>query len=135
MRVTLKQSKTDPFRQGMDIFLGVTKPSLCPVMAMLAYLAIRGSSVGLLFIRTNGSPLTRFILADSLKTALNQCGIDLAKYNGNSFRIGAATKAAACGIPDATIKMLGRWQSSAYSLYIRTPRVQLASIASHLAAV
>ena len=56
MRVTLKQSKTDPFRQGMDIFLGVTKPSLCPVMAMLAYLAIRGSSVGLLFIRTNGSP-------------------------------------------------------------------------------
>ena len=43
--------------------------------------------------------------------------------------------AAACGIPDATIKMLGRWQSLAYSLYIRTPRVQLASIASRLAAV
>ena len=135
MRVTLKQSKTDPFRQGVDIFLGATKNPLCPVMAMLAYLAIRGSAAGPLFIRSNGSPLTRSFLVDSLKTALSQCGIDPAKYNGHSFRIGAATTAAACGIPDATIKMLGRWQSSAYSLYIRTPRAQLASIASRLAAV
>ena len=134
MRVRLKQSKTDPFRQGVDIFLGTTKTSLCPVMAMLAYLALRGRSAGPLFIRSNGSPLTRSHLVDSVKSALRQCGIDPAKYNGHSFRIGAATTAAACGIPDATIKMLGRWESSAYSLYIKTPRAQLASIATQLAA-
>jgi len=31
-------------------------------------------------------------------------------------------------VSDATIKMLGRWQSSAYQLYIRTPREQLAGV-------
>lgn len=135
MRVTLKQSKTDPFRQGVDIFLGATGTSLCPVMAMVAYLAIREKSAGPLFVRGNGSPLTRAFLVESLKGALRQCGVDPTKYNGHSFRIGAATTAAACGIPEATIKMLGRWQSSAYTLYIQTPRAQLASIAARLASV
>ena len=134
MRVTLKQSKTDPFRQGVYIFLGTTKTSLCSVMAMLAYLALCGRSAGLMFMRSNGSPLTRSHLVDFIKSALSQCGIDPAKYNGHSFRIGAATMAAACGIADVIIKMLGRWQSSAYSLYIRTQRVQLAFIAAQLAA-
>ena len=105
MRVTLKQSKTDSFRQGADIFLGATKTSFCSVMVMLAYLAIYGSAAGLLFICSNGSPLTRSLLVNSLKTALRQCGIDPVKY---SFRIGAATTAAASGILDATIKILGR---------------------------
>ena len=41
--------------------------------------------------------------------------------------------AAACGISNATIKMLGRWECSAYSLYIKTPRAQLASIIPKLA--
>ena len=134
MRVTLKQSKTDPFRQGTDIFLGATGATLCPVLAMVAYLALREKSQGPLFVRSNGNPLSRAFLVDSLKGALQQCGVDPTNYNGHSFRIGAATTAAACGIEDATIKKLGRWQSSAYTLYIRTPRDQLASIAARLAA-
>ena len=124
----------DPFRQGIDIFLGATGATLCPVLAMVAYLALREKSQGPLFVRSNGNPLSRAFLVDSLKGALQQCGVDPTNYNGHSFRIGAATTAAACGIEDATIKMLGRWQSSAYTLYIRTPRDQLASIAARLAA-
>ena len=41
---------------------------------------------------------------------------DSHKYAGHSYRIGAATTASLCGIQDSTIKMLGRWQSSAYTL-------------------
>ena len=41
-------------------------------------------------------------------------------FAGHSFRIGAATTAAQCGIQNALIKTLGRWESSAYTRYIRT---------------
>ena len=37
----------------------------------------------------------------------------------HSLQIGAATTAAAAGIPTHTIKQLGRWRSSAYRSYIR----------------
>lgn len=40
--------------------------------------------------------------------------IDSSKYSGHSFRSGAATTAAKRGLGDATIEMLGRWQSNAY---------------------
>ena len=40
--MTIKQSKTDPFCQGVTIFLGRTGTELYPVTAVLAYLAIRG---------------------------------------------------------------------------------------------
>ena len=51
-----------------------------------------------------------------------------------SFRIGAATTAKEKGISDVHIKMLGRWQSSAYQLYIRTPQEQLAKLSKELVA-
>ena len=41
VRVHLKQSKTDPFRHGVDVFLGRTDATLCPVSAILAYCAVR----------------------------------------------------------------------------------------------
>ena len=49
-------------------------------------------------------------------------------YAGHSFRIGAATMAAACGVPVDTIKTLGRWKTQAYQLYVRLPRKQLARL-------
>ena len=63
---------------------------------------------------------------------LYQSGVDTKKYAGHSFRIGAATTANHQGISEATIKMLGRWESSAYLRYRKTPRGQLASTSSKL---
>ena len=42
-------------------------------------------------------------------------------YAGHSFRIGAASTAAANGIEVSIIQTLGRWISSAYLDYIRIP--------------
>lgn len=44
-----------------------------------------------------------------------------------SFRIEAATTAAAAGIQAATIKILGRWQSTAYLQYQKNPTELLLS--------
>jgi len=43
VKVHIKQSKTDPFRQGTDIYLGATDNLICPVLALVPYLARRGS--------------------------------------------------------------------------------------------
>ena len=49
IRVTIKQSKTDPFHKGVRVFLGHTGKAFCPVTAILPYLAIRGNTEGPVF--------------------------------------------------------------------------------------
>ena len=41
--ISVKQSKTDPLRSGVQITLGATEDDICPVKALMPYLAIRGS--------------------------------------------------------------------------------------------
>ena len=36
--ISIKQSKTDPFRKGVNLFVGKTGSLLCPMSAMLSYL-------------------------------------------------------------------------------------------------
>ena len=60
-----------------------------------------------------------------VRAALTRAGVDQSKYCGHSFRIGAATTAAARGIEDSIIKTLGRWESVAYLQYVRIPREHL----------
>ena len=134
IRIKLKQSKTDPFRHGVDVYLGRTEADLCPVAALLAYMAIRPAIGGPLFVFKDGSSLTRDRLVVAVREVLQQVGIDAAKYSGHSFRIGAATTAAKVGIQDSVVKMLGRWESSAYQRYIQTPRHTLAALSARLVA-
>ncbi len=89
LRVHLKQSKTDPFRRGIDVFVGKTGNLLCPVTAMMAYLARRGDGPGVLFRFQNGQLLTRERFVSRVRQALKQPGIDPSKYAGHSFRSGA----------------------------------------------
>jgi hypothetical protein len=63
---------------------------------------------------------------DELHRVLREVGVDSTKFNGHSFRIGAATTAAKKGMEDSVIKTLGRWRSLAYLQYIQIPRSQLA---------
>ena len=127
VRIHLKQSKTDQFRQGVNIFIGRTGDNLCPVTALLAYLAVRGRGPGPLFRFKDGKVLTRGRFISHIRRALDALGLVSADYAGHSFRVGAATTAAERGIPDSTIKALGRWKSSAFLRYIRTPREHLAN--------
>ena len=130
--IRIIQSKTDPFRQGVTIYLGRTESALCPVAALLAYLALHGKGHGPLFRFKDGRPLTRPRLVTAIRTALEAAGFNPGDFAGHSFRIGAATTAAACGVPVDVIKTLGRWKSQAYQLYVRLPKSQLAAISQKL---
>ena len=43
--LNIKKSKTDQFRQGMQVVLGATGSDLCPVGALLDFLSLRGGSL------------------------------------------------------------------------------------------
>ena len=132
LRVRVKASKTDPFRVGVDVFVGKTDNSLCPVSAVLAYVTKRGPGAGPFFTFRDGRALTWGRLVLELKRALTAAGVNCASYSGHSFRSGAATTAAKQGFSDSTIKTLGRWKSNAYQVYIKTPRSQLAAVSQQL---
>ena len=51
----------------------------------------------------------------------------------HSFRIGAATTAAAAGYPKWAIQTLGRWSSDCYKTYIRIPESTTNSLSQALA--
>ena len=133
IRLNIKASKTDPFRQGVSVYLGRTGNTLCPLVAMLSYLAARGTEPGPLFRLKDGRPLTKAAFVTRVRQALLQAGVDAKNYSGHSFRIGAATTAAAAGIEDSMIQTLGRWKSSAYLLYVRIPQDKLARLSGVLA--
>ena len=116
----------------MDIFLGATNADICPVQAVLQFLAVRNPSPGPLFVFKSGTPLTRATLVTHLRAALQKAGIPHGAYSGHSFRIGAATTAAQCGLEDSLIQTLGRWKSTAYKSYIRLPCEQLAAVSRTL---
>ncbi len=126
VRVSIKHSKTDPFRKGIHLFLGRTQSDICPVKALVNYLVVRGRKKGPLFLFPDGVCLTRQRLVTVVRDAIRKAGLDPTKYCGHSFRIGAATTAAKNGLEDSVIKTLGRWRSLAYLEYVRIPRDQLA---------
>lgn len=70
-----------------------------------------------------------------LKDSSRVAGLPYHCLKGHSFRIGAASVAAAAGLPDWLIKVLGRWSSDCYQLYIRTPQSTLESVAPRMANV
>ena len=107
VKVRIKQSKTDPFRIGATICLGRTGEDLCPVAAILGYLVERSLQPGPLFVFADGRPLRKDALVQHMQQALSSAGIDVSKYIGHSFRIGAATTAAAAGIEDSRPWVVG----------------------------
>ena len=125
--LNLRKSKTDPFRQGIPIaYTPITGfPTICPVSRMRQYLKLRyGMPItheGPLFV-LNSKAMTRQVFISMMRTVLRKAGYNDEMYNGHSFRSGAATTCAIANVEDHLIKTLGRWSSSCYTRYIKTPR-------------
>ena len=137
MTVTLKSPKTDPFRQGLMLYVGATQSDICPVAAVLSFMVTRNDGPGPLFMEEDEKYLTRVKFVAEVRSVLREAvlreaGYSAEKYVGHSFRIGAATAAGKCGVQDSLIKALGCWENSAYTNYIRTPPETLYEVSRKL---
>ena len=125
----IKASKTDPFRQGATIHIFQNNSHLCPFQALNCYLSYRPPGSGPLFKWHDGRFLTRQHLASVLARIKPT---HIGSMSSHSFRIGAATTAAAAGFPRWLIQALGRWTSDCYRDYIRIPHQTLHNVSTSL---
>ena len=128
LKVHLRASKTDPFRQGCTLSVGCTNPTstpICAVCLMYTYLkATQHRPSKNLFSWDGGQALDKARFVNTVQRLLKESGCpNYESYKGHSFRSGAATSAAEMGVPDWLIKCMGRWASDAYQTYIKTPLV------------
>ena len=133
VQITLKKAKNDQFRKGHTIYLGKTTHTVCPVDALVHYLAIQGGTPGPLFLLPNNQSLTRASFSSALKKAFQDLHMDHCQFNTHSFRIGAATSAKRAGVSDSHLKALGRWKSNAYLKYVQLSPMDLVMLSKSLA--
>jgi len=103
LQIFLKWSKTDPFKQGVKVYMGATDSTVCPIQAVLSYLKQRSTKLGPLFITEKGKGWTRSMFSSSLKSILHKLKLDQHCYNTHSFQVGAATSASLAQLSDACI--------------------------------
>ena len=90
----------------------------CPVKLASSYLTLRGKDPGPCFSRPDGHPIT-YNQYSAMFSQLQNFMSDSIRYHPYGFRIGAATYASIKGIPEDTIRHMGRWSSDAVRKYIR----------------
>ena len=95
--------------------------ALCPVNVSVKYLSMIPNGPTPLFCHFDLSPLTRYQVNRTLVSSLKFNHILSDEYKYHSFRIGAATSAAAIGFSDEKIMQICRWKSRAFTLYVRIP--------------
>jgi hypothetical protein len=140
LSVFLKRSKTDTHNLGVPVYIGCSKdPLCCAFCAMKQYLLFRDSlqisdPYSPLFLVPGGTILTKTYMISVTRILLSITGNDPSLYSGHSYRAGAATTAGNSKFREWELKMLGRWASTAYNLYLRNPKLT-ASFAQRLAAM
>jgi len=74
--------------QRIRLLLGKTEADICPVLAILPYLVVRGPTSGALIVLADKKPLTCHHLTSAI---LSKNGLDSSYYNMHTFHIGVAT--------------------------------------------
>ncbi|XP_052769877.1 uncharacterized protein LOC128209737 isoform X2 [Mya arenaria] len=125
--IILKQYKHSQGRPSAVPFSRQPTRHLCPVHSLLRYLSLTSHTSGPLFVLRTGLPITTTYFRSILRACVLACHLDPQTYTAHSFRIGGATLASNNHMSACDIQKLGRWKSSAYKKYIRTPTLPLAS--------
>ncbi len=120
LRLFLPRSKTDQEGAGawVDLLRASRYPTLCPVAALLDWLAAAGITAGPLFRSLGkgrtprlGAALSAASVDAIVKRVAAACGLDAARYGGHSLRAGQATWLSEQGKSPTLIARHGRWKS------------------------
>ena len=112
---TYKHSK----RPALILLKKKDSETICPVRAVEQYISTRPlSTAKQFFLCRTGKPIS-MVSVGKLVKELGMRMQPTRSLNGHSFRIGGATQAAIEGLSDDEIKRLGRWESGAFTKYLR----------------
>ncbi len=129
IRLHIKASKTDPFRDGVTLTIARNGSVLCPYQALCEYVRVRPNGPGPLFVFPNAKFLTRYDVNKVLREATGGA----VSTSSHSLRIGAASTAASVGCPKWLIQCMGRWNSDCFRNYIRVSSAMLEKTSRALA--
>lgn len=123
-----KHSKSN--NTTLRIYENLGNLQLCPYQSLLNYLHQRRHKLGSepLFSFMDGAPVSRAYFSQQLKEVLAFCNLNFQQFHTHSFRIGAASTAAALGFSELQIQTMGWWHSTAFKKYIRIPTLKINSI-------
>lgn len=116
IRLLLPGHKADKFFTGSTLLICNSNTSISPFPFLLRYIRQRDALfpwLPALWLRSTGSPPTRSWFLRRLRQHFPS------SISGHSLRAGGATALAAAGVPDDRIRILGRWSSDAYQVYLR----------------
>ena len=139
IQILLKTQKKD--RVGKDEVVDVfgTNNFFCPIKAYKKYQKstskLSFAAHKPIFRTEDGKTYTGKMFNADLKALLGSV-IDyssMGKVSSHSFRIGITTMLGKLGFSDQEIMAMGRWSSSAFELYIRSPRAVRAETAKRMA--
>ena len=116
----LRQSKTDQTGKGKVVrVFPIEGSELCPVRVVQEFLEVRPKLSGSFLLHEDGTALSRYQFVTVFRRCLGALGLVAREFSAHSFRIGAATEAARCGLDEELVKRIGRWESKRFRLYVR----------------
>lgn len=117
----LAQSKTDPFRMGVDVVIS-SQEAIHALVNYLEQTSYESNSLqSPLFRYRTGEAVNRQWFMREISTLITASGYDTSNYTSHSFRKGGAVSLQQRGVSDSIIRKMGRWKSDAYHLYLRHP--------------
>lgn len=139
IQILLKTQKKDRIGKNEVVDVFKTDNFFCPIKAFKKYKksvsTLTFSSQKPSFRTADGKSYTGKMFNKDLKKLLESV-IDyrsMGKISSHSFRIGITTMLGKLGFSDNDIMAIGRWSSSAFELYIRSPRAVRAETAKRMA--
>ena len=137
--MTQYHSKPLQFGPAVKIPIPKTGSRSCPFALMLNYRRFFKNREDLsnlsnrpAFMNLDGSAYHYRQARHDTKYFVMRSGYSVNCTGTHCFRIGMASEAGRQGLPDWVIKLLGRWNSECYKVYIRTDPGLLASMARRL---